>query len=187
MGKSKFTNIVDKLKEKIKPSKPQPPSEEEVVEEPKTQSLTEYSETLYTADEPTAPAQEYQPDESAYTHQRIWRDLTAIEENIDCFPKHKQKTYDSEVEKHIDKLVHKKPEKKTRTLPNVIYVVTKPTPGQVRGDWAVRSHGKIYSHHRTKQSAIKHARDIAREKNATVLIQNMDGTFSEGFKPRPKD
>jgi len=69
---------------------------------------------------------------------------------------------------------------------NVIYVVSKPQPGQVRGDWAVRSHGKIFSHHRTKENAIKAARKIARQRNATVMVQNTDGTFSEGFKPRAK-
>ena len=69
---------------------------------------------------------------------------------------------------------------------NVIYVVSKPQPGEVRGDWAVRSHGKIYSHHKTKETAIKEARKVARKKNATVLVQNTDGTFSDGFKPRSK-
>ena len=69
---------------------------------------------------------------------------------------------------------------------NVIYVVSKPQPGQVKGDWAVRSHGKIFSHHRTKENAIKAARKIAKQRNATVMVQNTDGTFSEGFKPRTK-
>ncbi|HEC82102.1 MAG TPA: DUF2188 domain-containing protein [Thermoplasmatales archaeon] len=69
---------------------------------------------------------------------------------------------------------------------NVIYVVSKPQPGSVRGDWAVRSHGKIFSHHRTKQAAIREARRIARERDATVMVQNTDGTFSMGFKPRSK-
>ena len=73
-----------------------------------------------------------------------------------------------------------------RKAANVIYVVSKPQPGQVKGDWAVRSHGKIYSHHRTKVNAIKAAREIAKKKDATVLIQNTDGTFSDGFKPRSK-
>jgi hypothetical protein len=67
---------------------------------------------------------------------------------------------------------------------NVIYVVSKPQPGQVKGDWAVRSHGKIYSHHRKKENAIKQARKIAKERDATVMVQNTDGTFSMGFKPK---
>lgn len=73
--------------------------------------------------------------------------------------------------------IHRKPS-------NVIYVVNKPQPGQVKGDWAVRSHGKIYSHHRTQESAIKQARKIAKQKNATVLIQGIDGKFRDGFKPK---
>ncbi|HEC95115.1 MAG TPA: DUF2188 domain-containing protein [Thermoplasmatales archaeon] len=77
-------------------------------------------------------------------------------------------------------------ETSSRKPSNVIYVVNRPQPGHVRGDWAVRSHGKIYSHHRTKQTAIREARRIAREKEATVMVQNTDGTFSMGFKPRPK-
>ena len=77
-------------------------------------------------------------------------------------------------------------EKKDRSPSNVIYVVNRPQPGQLRGDWAVRGHGKIYSHHRIKQMAIKQARIIARKRDATVMIQKTDGTFSEGFKPRPK-
>ena len=68
----------------------------------------------------------------------------------------------------------------------MIYVVSKPQPGQVRGDWAVRGHGKIYSHHRTKAAAIKHARSIALERGATVMIQKTNGTFSRGFKPKQK-
>ena len=67
---------------------------------------------------------------------------------------------------------------------NVIYVVSRPQPGQVRGDWAVRGHGKIYSHHRTKEKAIQNARIIARERSATVMVQRTNGTFSKGFKPR---
>lgn len=68
---------------------------------------------------------------------------------------------------------------------NVIYVVSKPQPGQVKGDWAVRGHGKIYSHHRIKANAVKQARKIAKEKQSTVMIQNTDGKFKQSFKPRP--
>jgi len=77
-------------------------------------------------------------------------------------------------------------EEAKRKSSNVIYVVSKPQPGQVRGDWAVRGHGKIYSHHRKKETAINQARKIARKRNATVMVQNIDGTFSEGFKPKTK-
>ena len=74
--------------------------------------------------------------------------------------------------------------KKLKKPSNVIYVVSRPQPGQVRGDWAVRGHGKIYSHHRTKEKAIQNARIIARERQATVMVQRTNGTFSKGFKPR---
>jgi len=76
-------------------------------------------------------------------------------------------------------IIYKKPS-------NVIYVVNKPQPGQVKGDWAVRSHGKIYSHHKTQDNAIKQARKIAKQKDATVLIQGIDGKFRDGFKPKQK-
>lgn len=78
-----------------------------------------------------------------------------------------------------------KDEDSSRKKPsNIIYVVSKPQPGEVRGDWAVRSHGKIYSHHKTQENAIKAARKIAKQKNATVMIQATDGKFREGFKPK---
>jgi hypothetical protein len=76
-------------------------------------------------------------------------------------------------------------EQKTESKPsNVIYVVNRPQPGQVKGDWAVRSHGKIYSSHRTQENAIKAAKKIAKEKNATVMIQGVDGKFRDGLKPK---
>ena len=76
-------------------------------------------------------------------------------------------------------------EEETSSKPsNVIYVVSKPQPGEVKGDWAVRSHGKIYSHHKTQENAVKAARKIAKQKEATVMIQGVDGKFREGFKPK---
>ncbi|HDQ16200.1 MAG TPA: DUF2188 domain-containing protein [Bacteroidetes bacterium] len=92
--------------------------------------------------------------------------------------------------KKSKKTVTKKEEKVEEDIkkksPNVVYVVSKPQPGEVRGDWAVRSRGKIFSHHKTKATAIKEARKIAKQRDATVLVQNTDGTFSDGFKPRKK-
>jgi len=87
---------------------------------------------------------------------------------------------------NIEQKEIKETSKFKRKTANMIYVVSKPQPGQVKGDWAVRSHSKIYSHHRTKNNAIKAARELARRVNATVLIQNTNGNFSRGFKPRPK-
>ena len=119
------------------------------------------------------------------SEQRTWRDVERIEKKIDNLTKNKIKniSINTRLNKKVDTLITKK---KHRKPSNVIYVVSKPQPGQVKGDWAVRSHGKIYSHHRTKENAKKTAREIARKKDATVLVQNTDGTFSEGFKPRIK-
>jgi hypothetical protein len=89
----------------------------------------------------------------------------------------KPKLVQQKVIETAEEVAHRKPS-------NVIYVVSKPQPGQVKGDWAVRSHGKIYSHHRKQENAIKAARKIAKEKDATVMIQGTDGKFREGFKPK---
>jgi len=93
----------------------------------------------------------------------------------------------SEIKTHVEKLEKGVDiTKKERKPSNVIYVVNRPQPGQVRGDWAVRGHGKIYSSHRTQDVAVQHARKIARERGATVMVQRTNGTFSRGFKPRMK-
>jgi len=65
----------------------------------------------------------------------------------------------------------------------VIYVVNRCRPSQTKGDWAVRGHGKVYSYHRLKSAAIKKARQIAKKKGYTVLIQGKDGKFVRGFTP----
>ncbi len=194
--------VLDKLKPKKKEPEPEeeptpPKSEEatqsETVQDPKEPTLAEYHETLHSVDVASENKDSsYQRDGVVLSEQRLWRDVKAIEENVDNISKHEPKTSEAGLDKTVDKILAKtkkklaKTEKKPRKPSNVIYVVSKPQPGQVRGDWAVRSHGKIYSYHRLKESAIKQARNIARERNATVLIQNTDGTFSEGFKPRPK-
>ena len=153
-------------------------------EQDEDKPLAEYRETLKTG-VPTTN----QTSRSALgpnSEQRVWRDVGSIEKHIDQLNKTKKPVKKiNELDKKVDKLINKVKEKK-RKPSNVIYVVSKPQPGQVKGDWAVRSHGKIFSHHRTKENAIKEARKIAAEKEATVMVQNTDGTFSEGFKPRPK-
>ena len=187
-----------KKKEPIRKSKElsQDTSEENVQsdidQDSQEPTLAKYQETLY-SDNVTYEKDDSQPrGDSVLPEQRIWRDLKAIEENVDNISKHPLKEFWIELDKKIDVILSNKKktftknEKKPRKPSNVIYVVSKPQPGQVRGDWAVRSHGKIFSHHRLKENAIAQARNIARERNATVLVQNTDGTFSEGFKPRPK-
>jgi len=179
--------------EELAPPKSEEISQSENVQDPKGPTLVEYHETLHSVDVASENKDSsYQQEDVTLSEQRIWRDVKAIEENVDNISKYKPKTSETGLNKTIDRILTKtkeklaKTEKKHRKPSNVIYVVSKPQPGQVRGDWAVRSHGKIFSYHRLKESAIKQARNIARERSATVLIQNTDGTFSEGFKPRPK-
>jgi len=142
------------------------------------ETVAEYHETLYAENE-TSSTKNIDP--------LIVRDLSGIEKDVDSLKHSKDNSFETSLEKKVDSILSKKPIKKTRRKPsNVIYVVSKPQPGQVKGDWAVRSHGKIFSHHRTKQAAISKAREIARKREATVMVQNTDGTFSNGFKPRSK-
>ena len=155
--------------------------EQDITEVEEDTPLAEYNETLqtgaFTSKEGGATASD----------QRIWRDVEGIEEKIDKLHITRAQKPVTELDKKVDKIVSKvklKNEEKTRTPSNVIYVVSKPQPGEVRGDWAVRSHGKIFSHHKTKEKAIEEARKIAKVRSATVLVQNTDGTFSEGFKPK---
>ena len=195
--------VLDKLKPRKKepgyddeePTSPKPEevTQSETVQDIKEPKLAEYHETLHSVDVASENKDSsYQQEGVVLSEQRFWRDVKTIEENVDNISKNEPKTSETGLDKTVDEILVKtkttlaKIEKKSRKPSNVIYVVSKPQPGQVRGDWAVRSHGKIYSYHRLKESAIKKARNIARERNATVLIQNTDGTFSEGFKPRPK-
>lgn len=151
----------------------------EAEEETKDEPLAEYSETLYTGVSKSKT--------SITSNHRVWRDVKNIEDKVDELHITRAKKPVTEVDKRVDRLVSniELEESETSRKPsNVIYVVNRPQPGQVRGDWAVRGHGKIYSQHRTKEKAIEVARKIAKERDATVMIQNTDGTFSEGFKPR---
>lgn len=154
----------------------------EMEQEPEKQSEAEYHETLYSDDTSSKKGKKNQEK----TVQRSpWRDVKGIEEKIDDLHISMAKKPSTEIDKRIDRITSRiKLKSASRTPSNVIYVVNRPQPGQVQGDWAVRGHGKIYSQHRTKENAIDAARKIAREKNATVMVQNTDGTFSEGFKPR---
>jgi hypothetical protein len=156
-------------------------SEEQNLQE-EEEILAEYKETLYTGSKAAVKGKK-----QILTDQRIWRDMDSIERNIDTMEVKKVVKPVEELENKVDKIISRRKEKIPAKKPsNVIFVVSKPQPGQVKGDWAVRGHGKIYSHHRLKESAIKQARKIAKQKNATVLIQNTDGTFSGSYKPKQK-
>jgi uncharacterized protein DUF2188 len=142
--------------------------------DPKTK--VEYHETLY-SDQMESSSRLSQP--------LFLRDVPGIEKTVDTIDRSTKSSVNSDIDNKVDMILSKKPiVTKHRKPSNVIYVVSKPQPGQVKGDWAVRSHGKIFSHHRTKQAAIQKAREIAKKREATVMVQNTDGTFSEGFKPR---
>ena len=139
-------------------------------------NLAEFHETLYS---------DQQEGIQSSSDRLFLRDIPGIEKNIDTLHKPHSSSVEGDLEKKVDKILSTKPiVEMKRKQSNVIYVVSKPQPGQVKGDWAVRSHGKIFSHHRTKHAAIQKARDIAKKRDATVMVQNTDGTFSEGFKPR---
>ena len=155
--------------------------EEEVTAQEEEQPLTEYKETLYTGVYTSKKGEK-----QVSSDQRIWRDINSIEKNIDNLHLKEAKKPITELEKKVDLIISKgriSETQKSRKPSNIIYVVSKPQPGQVKGDWAVRGHSKIYSHHRKKQSAVKAAKKIAKEKGATVLVQKTDGTFSESYKP----
>jgi hypothetical protein len=148
----------------------------EVTDEP---ARTEYHETLHS-----------QEDGGHTTTETplFVRDVQGIENTVDVIHHTSDSKLETNLEKKVDSILANKPvyHQHDRKPSNVIYVVSKPQPGQVKGDWAVRGHGKIYSHHRTKLAAIAKAREVAKKRDATVLVQRTDGTFSEGFKPRTK-
>ena len=180
-------NFIEKLfkKNDEKQIKNKNNNEEELKKEDKKIILT-HNEILYSNEKTNSQQKTQKYKTKPISEQRTWRDVEGIEKKIDDLTKNKIKdlSINISLNKKVDSIITK--EKKHRKPSNVIYVVSKPQPGQVKGDWAVRSHGKIFSHHRTKENAIKTAREIARKREATVLVQNTDGTFSEGFKPRPK-
>jgi len=172
--------IFGKPKEEKEPETTQEP--EEVVNEPEDKPIAEYRETLETGKATSKTS----IGSGTTADQRLWRDVDTIEDDIDTLGTKKSEKPISNLDEKVDKLIEKNKSKISRKPSNVIYVVSKPQPGEVKGDWAVRSHGKIFSHHKTKEKAIEEARKIAVKREATVMIQNTDGTFSDGFKPKPK-
>ncbi|MDG6228707.1 MAG: DUF2188 domain-containing protein [Candidatus Thermoplasmatota archaeon] len=176
MKKLRFINkLTSKTEQEDECSKePSEPSQPVVSDQKKHKA--EYRETLYANEDVAAPS---------FDSFRF-RNVEHIESTVDTLHHRSSRTSESDIERRVDSVLSKQQTQRSRKPANVIYVVSKPTPGQVRGDWAVRSHGKIYSHHRTKENAIKNARQIASEKEATVLVQNMDGTFRTSYKPKTK-
>ena len=146
--------------------------------------LAEYSETLETVSTSKKKSVKKTP---SPTDQRIWRDVDSIENKVDNLHITRAKKPVTELERKVDNLICNvivENDEKTKESSNIIYVVSSPQPGEVRGDWGVRDNDKFFSHHKTKEKAIEEARIIAKKKGATVKVQNTDGSFSDEFKPR---
>ena len=81
----------------------------ETEQESEDSKMIEYHETLYSKDSKSKKHSKFQ---QAYANQRIWRDLNAIEENIDGLDKSKLELstsqLDSDINKAVDKLLSKK-------------------------------------------------------------------------------
>jgi len=188
MGKWKIFSKSKKEEEKTDMAHGTEDITEAAVEETPTEQtdgpIAEYHESLHTSKK--ASTSKTISHISSNVDQRVWRDVDSIETDVDTIHIKKAQKPVTEVDKKVDQLIEKNKKKHKKTPSNVIYVVSKPQPGEVKGDWAVRSHGKIFSHHKTKEKAIEEARKIAVKREATVMIQNTDGTFSDGFKPRTK-
>jgi hypothetical protein len=141
--------------------------------------ITNYSETLYSD---TSKSKKIRNKPS--TDQRMWRDIGLIEEKIDNLHTTLVKKYASEIEKKVDHLVsgikieEPKTIKKTSTI---VYILKKPKLDKLRGNWTVQNNGIISTHHKIKENAIIQAKKIARKKNAKIMIQNFDKSFSEVF------
>lgn len=175
-------NIFSKNKKDEKTEEIKEETQESYEENSEEKPLATYKKTLYS--EESRPKNQGSI-ETDVSDQHIWRDVDSIEKNVDNLHIKKGGEPSSEVDKKVDEII-KKTKSTARKPSNVIYVVSSPQPGQVKGDWAVKGHKKVYSHHRKKESAIKKARKVAKKRDATVMVQNTDGTFSDGFKPRSK-
>ena len=83
----------------------------ETEQEPEESKMIEYHETLYSTDSKSKKQSKFQ---QAYSDQRIWRDLNAIEENIDGLDKTKVESPTSQLDEDINKTVDKLLSKKKR-------------------------------------------------------------------------
>mgnify|MGYP006862975837 CR=1 FL=1 len=48
----------------------------------------------------------------------------------------------------------------------------------------IRAYCNVKKNKKTKEKTFEESIKIAKKRDATVLVQNTDGTFSTGFKPR---
>jgi hypothetical protein len=154
----------------------------EPIKEEKNEPLAEYSETLYTEDSRPKKSKGHEN-----LHQKTWRNVDLIEEKVDTLHITRAQKPTTDVAKKVDRIISEKESKISEPCikpSNIVYVLSMPQPGEVKGDWAVQINKEIASHHKTKETAINEARRIAKQKNATVMVQNIDGTFSQIFKPK---
>lgn len=79
--------------------------------EPEKPILTEHSETLYAEGSTSKKSPSTKRTNTSPSDQRIWRDVNAIEENVDYIEKNKAKTPTSELDKTVDKLLAKRKKK----------------------------------------------------------------------------
>ena len=156
--------------------------EVEPILEEQDEPLAEYSETLYTEDSRPKKSKG-QVDYS----QKTWRNVDLIEEKVDTLHITRAQKPTTDVAKKVDRIISEKESKRSESCKkpsDIVYVLSMPQPGEVKGDWAVQINKEITSHHKTKETAINEARKLAKQKNATVMVQNIDGTFSQIFKPK---
>jgi hypothetical protein len=76
---------------------------------------------------------------------------------------------------------------KTESSTDIIYVVINGHDKHHDKPWVIKGNDTIYKYSHTKQEAIQTARKIAQKLKARVLVQNMNGKFSYGFTPKPKN
>jgi hypothetical protein len=82
----------------------------ETDQEPET-ILTEYKETLYSGKFTTGKEYTHLEKNKINSDQRIWRNLNAIEENINGLPRDKVNTGSSDLDGKIDRLLARKQKK----------------------------------------------------------------------------
>jgi hypothetical protein len=88
--------LFNKSKEKI------PKSEEKTLKKIENKPLTEYKETLYSGS-PKSKKEAY-----AFSNQSMWRDIQAIEKNIDSIHITNAKKPTNELDRVVDMLIAKK-------------------------------------------------------------------------------
>jgi hypothetical protein len=88
--------VLNKLKERI------PQSNEKIIEEIGNRPITEYKETLYT--------DSYKPKKEtyAYSNQTMWRNIQAIERNVDTIHIDNTNKPSNDLEKIVDRIIAKK-------------------------------------------------------------------------------